>query len=64
MGILTTYDFPLISNRFPFSESKTQSAVFLHMLTCIWVLMQQLPYYFEFNEELLLFLFDSLHDCR
>jgi hypothetical protein len=50
--------------RFPFSESKTQTAVFLHFLQCVWTAIQYHPRDFEFSENLLIFLFDSLNDCR
>lgn len=42
----------------------SQSAIFFHFVYCVWHLAQEHPSSFEFNEELLLLLMNSLYDSR
>ncbi|CAG0913239.1 unnamed protein product [Notodromas monacha] len=41
-----------------------RSPVFLQWIDCIWQIMNQFPYAFEFNESLLIFILDHLYSCR
>eukprot|EP01129_Flabellula_baltica_P007451 TRINITY_DN2902_c0_g1_i2.p1 TRINITY_DN2902_c0_g1~~TRINITY_DN2902_c0_g1_i2.p1 ORF type:complete len:2061 (-),score=333.79 TRINITY_DN2902_c0_g1_i2:97-6237(-) len=64
-GLCELIDKDWIYFEFPFvSESYNKSVFFFLFLNCVWLIMQHKGHCFEFNEDLLLFLFDSLHDSR
>ncbi len=44
--------------------SDERSPVFVQFLDCVWQVIQQFPTAFEFNEELLIFIADSLYNCQ
>jgi len=41
-----------------------RSPVFLQFLDCVWQIVMQFPTAFEFTEELLIFIADSLYNCQ
>lgn len=60
-------DFHLISYPsydFASDASSSQSAIFFHFCNCVWELIQETPFEFEFSDDLLIFLLDSLYDSR
>eukprot|EP00753_Platysulcus_tardus_P018428 PLAT6861.1.p1 GENE.PLAT6861.1~~PLAT6861.1.p1 ORF type:complete len:909 (+),score=335.47 PLAT6861.1:947-3673(+) len=46
------------------SGDTQRSPVFLQFLDCVWQLLRQFPCSFEFNEDLLSFIMDSVFSCR
>ncbi|KAL6075474.1 Carrier protein, mitochondrial [Balamuthia mandrillaris] len=46
------------------SPPSERSPVFIQFLDCVWQIMQQFPYSFEFNEQLLVTLADEVYNCR
>jgi hypothetical protein len=45
-------------------HSDERSPVFVQFLDCVWQVILQFPTAFEFNEELLIFIADSLYNCQ
>jgi len=41
-----------------------KAPIFLQWLDCVYQLIRQFPFAFEFNEELLIALADAMYDCR
>lgn len=46
------------------SNAKETSPIFTQFIDCIWQIMQQFPFDFEFNELLLLTLHDHVYSCQ
>ena len=41
-----------------------QSPAFQMFCECVWIMMQQYPIHFQFTEDLLVFVLDSLYSCK
>lgn len=52
--------------RYDFADDAvtSESAIFILFLNCVWSLLQEQSLIFEFNEEFLIFLADSIYDSR
>ena len=45
-------------------DDEQRAPIFLHFLDAVWQIMRQFPCSFEFNEKLLVLLFDESYSCR
>ncbi|KAL6054440.1 Myotubularin-like phosphatase domain [Balamuthia mandrillaris] len=58
------YNFPEKCNHILDTSRPSTLHVFVLFIDCVWQLTQQYPLSFEFNEDFLIILLDSLYSCR